>query len=154
MNAILWRQLSQSTVTRQSFQGYLGLELCRKFPSFFGHVYPLWAVYAHLKGWSRKAGPVYASSLLPSELKTLRIYDAVKFTRDFCEANGIILGPKQELPEDPFIKKMTTKPKLVKDNIMKEYLEYSMGGGKVKSAKQFLENDRKVLRYYAKFEGL
>jgi hypothetical protein len=49
---------------------------------------------------------------------------------------------------------MTTKPKLVKDNIMKEYLEYSMGGGKVKSAKQFLENDRKVLRYYAKFEGL
>ena len=86
--------------------------------------------------------------------KVVRIYDADKYTRDFCAANGIILGPKQDLPEDPFIKKMTTKPKLVKDNIMKEYLEYSMGGGKVKSAKQFLENDRKVLRYYAKFEGL
>ena len=86
--------------------------------------------------------------------KYIRIYDADQFTRDFCRENGIILGPKQELPEDPFIKKMTTKPKLVKDNIMKEYLEYSMGGGKVKSAKQFLENDRKVLRYYAKFEGL
>ena len=86
--------------------------------------------------------------------KYVRIYDADGFTRDFCAANGINLGPKQELPEDPFIKKMTTKPKLVKDNIMKEYLEYSMGGGKVKSAKQFLENDRKVLRYYAKFEGL
>ena len=86
--------------------------------------------------------------------KYVRIYDADQFTRDFCAANGIILGPKQELPEDPFIKKMTTKPKMVKDNIMKEYLEYSMGGGKVKSAKQFLENDRKVLRYYAKFEGL
>ena len=78
--------------------------------------------------------------------KYVRIYDADNFTRDFCAANGINLGPKQELPEDPFIKKMTTKPKLVKDNIMKEYLEYSMGGGKVKSAKQFLENDRKVLR--------
>ena len=74
--------------------------------------------------------------------KVVRIYDADKYTRDFCAANGIILGPKQDLPEDPFIKKMTTKPKLVKDNIMKEYLEYSMGGGKVKSAKQFLENDR------------
>ena len=86
--------------------------------------------------------------------KYVRIYDADGFTRDFCAANGINLGPKQELPEDPFIKKMTTKPKLIKDNIMKEYLEYSMGGGKVKSAKQFLENDRKVLRYYAKFEGL
>ena len=86
--------------------------------------------------------------------KYVRIYDADQFTRDFCAANGIVLGPRQELPEDPFIKKMTTKPKPVKDNIMKEYLEYSMGGGKVKSAKQFLENDRKVLRYYAKFEGL
>ena len=86
--------------------------------------------------------------------KYIRIYDADQFTRDFCRENGIILGPKQVLPEDPFIKKMTTKPKLVKDHIMKEYLEYSMGGGKVKSAKQFLENDRKVLRYYAKFEGL
>ena len=37
---------------------------------------------------------------------------------------------------------------------MKDYLEYSMGGGKVKNAKQFLENDRKVLRFNAKFEGL
>ena len=86
--------------------------------------------------------------------KIIRIYDADQFTRDFCQENGITLAPRQELPEDPFIKKSTTKPKLVKDNIMKEYLEYSMGGGKVKSAKQFLENDRKVLRYYAKFEGL
>ena len=86
--------------------------------------------------------------------KVIRIYDADNFTRDFCAANGVNLPPKQEIPEDPFIKKMTTKPKIVKDNIMKEYLEYSMGGGKVKSAKQFLENDRKVLRYYAKFEGL
>ena len=86
--------------------------------------------------------------------KVIRIYDADNFTREFCAANGLVLNPKQEIPEDPFIKKMTTKPKLVKDNIMKEYLEYSMGGGKVKSAKQFLENDRKVLRYYAKFEGL
>ena len=76
--------------------------------------------------------------------KVIRIYDADNFTREFCAANGLVLNPKQEIPEDPFIKKMTTKPKLVKDNIMKEYLEYSMGGGKVKSAKQFLENDRKV----------
>ena len=37
---------------------------------------------------------------------------------------------------------------------MKEYLEYSMEGGKVKSWKQFLEKDRKVIRYYAKFEVL
>ena len=40
---------------------------------------------------------------------------------------------------------MTTKPKLAKDNIIKEYLEYSIWEGKVKSAKQFWENDSKVL---------
>ena len=50
--------------------------------------------------------------------KVIRIYDADQFTRDFCAENGINLPPRQEIPEDPFIKKMTTKPKLQKDNIM------------------------------------
>ena len=36
---------------------------------------------------------------------------------------------------------------------MKEYLEKKLGGGKVNSEKQFLENDRRVLKFYAKFEG-
>ena len=36
--------------------------------------------------------------------------------RKFAEENGINLPPRQEIPEDPFIKKMTTKPKLQKDN--------------------------------------
>ena len=61
---------------------------------------------------------------------------------------------QQELPEEPFIKKITTKPKLVKDIIMKEILLILYGRSKSKSPKQFLENDRKVLRYYAKLEGL
>ena len=86
--------------------------------------------------------------------KSIKIYDADQFTRDFFSQNGITLLPKQEVPIDPFIQKITTKPKIIKDHLMKDYLEYSMGGGKVKSSKQFLENDRKVLRYYAKFEGL
>mmetsp|Transcript_83268 Transcript_83268/g.114952 ORF Transcript_83268/g.114952 Transcript_83268/m.114952 type:complete len:289 (-) Transcript_83268:178-1044(-) len=37
---------------------------------------------------------------------------------------------------------------------MKEYLEKELGGGKVASQKQFLDNDRKVLRFYSKSEGL
>ena len=86
--------------------------------------------------------------------KSIKIYDADQFTRDFFAKNGVNLLPKQEVPIDPFIQKITTKPKIIKDHLMKDYLEYSMGGGKVKSSKQFLENDRKVLRYYAKFEGL
>lgn len=36
---------------------------------------------------------------------------------------------------------------------MKDYLEKKLGGGKVNSEKQFLENDRKVLKFYARFEG-
>lgn len=31
---------------------------------------------------------------------------------------------------------------------MKDYLEHKLGGGRVRSQKQFLENDRKVLRFY------
>lgn len=41
-----------------------------------------------------------------------------------------------------------------RDNEMKEYLEKELGGGKVASQKQFLDNDRKVLRFYSKSEGL
>lgn len=32
---------------------------------------------------------------------------------------------------------------------MKDYIEHKLGGGKITSAKQFLENDRKVLKFYA-----
>lgn len=31
---------------------------------------------------------------------------------------------------------------------MKNYMEYKLGGGRVKDEKQFLENDRKVLKFY------
>jgi hypothetical protein len=34
---------------------------------------------------------------------------------------------------------------------MKEYFEKKLGGGKVSSEKQFLENDRKVLKFFARF---
>lgn len=37
---------------------------------------------------------------------------------------------------------------------MKEFLEKSLGGGRVVSQKQFLDYDRKVLRFYTKWEGM
>lgn len=86
--------------------------------------------------------------------KVIHIYDCDQYTRDFCAYNGIQQPGKEGVPLDPFVLKVSTKPLLIKDHLMKDYLEYSMGGGKVKSAKQFLENDRKVLRFNAKFEGL
>jgi hypothetical protein len=36
---------------------------------------------------------------------------------------------------------------------MKEFLEKSLGGGRVVSQKQFLDNDRKVLRFFTKCDG-
>ena len=37
---------------------------------------------------------------------------------------------------------------------MKEFMEKSLGGGKVASQKQFLDNDRKVLRFFTKCDDL
>jgi hypothetical protein len=37
---------------------------------------------------------------------------------------------------------------------MKEFMEKALGGGKVASQKQFLDNDRKVLRFFAESEDL
>jgi len=41
-----------------------------------------------------------------------------------------------------------------KDNEMKEFLEKALGGGKVLSQKQFLDNDRKVLRFFTKYDDM
>ena len=86
--------------------------------------------------------------------KIIRIYDFDQYTRDFCAMNGKRLSAVQPIPLDSFTLNLLNKPKGQKDHAMKDYLEYSMGGGKPKNAKQFLENDRKVLRYFATFEGL
>ena len=37
---------------------------------------------------------------------------------------------------------------------MKDYLEHRLGGGRVPNQKQFLENDRKVLKFNAKYDAL
>ena len=37
---------------------------------------------------------------------------------------------------------------------MKEFMEKSLGGGRVKDEKQFLDYDRKVLRLFATCDGL
>lgn len=39
-----------------------------------------------------------------------------------------------------------------RDNEMKEYMEKTLGGGKVASQKQFLDKDRQVLRFFCECE--
>lgn len=62
-------------------------------------------------------------------------------------------GPAEQYENDQWAstKANTWVPK--KDAQMKEYLEKKLGGGKVTSEEQFLQNDRKVLKFFARFEG-
>jgi hypothetical protein len=58
-----------------------------------------------------------------------------------------------EIPVDSFKKAQEKIPKK-KDTEMKEFLEKALGGGRVVSQKQFLDNDRKVLRFFCRSEEL
>ena len=44
--------------------------------------------------------------------------------------------------------------KVSEPNDLKEFMERSLGGGRVPSEKQFLDNDRKVLRFYTRWDDL
>ena len=57
------------------------------------------------------------------------------------------------MPVDSFQKAQEKIPKK-KDTEMKEFLEKALGGGRVVSQKQFLDNDRKVLRFFCRSEDL
>ena len=83
--------------------------------------------------------------------KNFRICSCDKFTQDFFEKNGIPLNPPEKIPEyDPGTKYSMINMNEVKKNIMdlKEFTEVGLGGGHPnKGLTQFLENDRKVLRF-------
>ena len=74
-----------------------------------------------------------------------------KFTKDFFDNKGISLNPPEEIPSIDFSSKYSMIDfNSVKKNIMdlKEYTEVGLGGGHPnKGLNQFLENDRKVLRF-------
>lgn len=80
--------------------------------------------------------------------KNIRVTDCDQYTREFYEVNNTPQGRGEELPKDPFDVKKESKVVKVKDEAMKEFLEKSLGGGRPKSQKQFLDNDRKVLRFF------
>lgn len=80
--------------------------------------------------------------------KNIHIYDCDPYTREFYEKLGKPQGTAEKFELDQWMDKAINKPVPNKDNQMKDYIEHKLGGGKITSAKQFLENDRKVLRYY------
>ena len=79
--------------------------------------------------------------------RNFKLIDCDKYTREFYSNYGDDQPEAEELPIDKFIEAQT-KPMPKKDTAMLDYLEHTLGGGRVKSQKQFLDNDRKVLRFY------
>ena len=83
--------------------------------------------------------------------KNFRLCKCDKFTQEFYAKNGITLNPPEEIPEFDFSSKysMIDFDKVKKDIAeLKEYTEVGLGGGHPNGGlEQFLENDRKVLRF-------
>jgi hypothetical protein len=86
--------------------------------------------------------------------KYITIYDCDQYSREFFNGMGVSQPSRKDIPTDQFHYNVNNKFVPKKDNIMKDYLEHKLGGGKVAPAKQFLENDRKVLRFNAKYDNL
>jgi hypothetical protein len=84
----------------------------------------------------------------------IRLYDCDDYTREFYSTQGITQPAANDIPDDYFRDSRKPRPVQKRDNSMKNYLECKLGGGKVHSQKQFLENDRKVLKFNAKYDGL
>jgi len=85
--------------------------------------------------------------------RSIRIYDCDDYTRTFFSNLGQVQPLAQTCPEDSFVDSQKPRPHK-KDPELLEYLEKKLGGGRIASQKQFLDNDRKVLRFFTRSEDL
>jgi hypothetical protein len=79
--------------------------------------------------------------------RSIRICDADQYTREFFNNLNIVQGPAIGVPSDAFKESLIPIPPK-KDKELLEFLEKKLGGGRVASQKQFLDNDRKVLVFF------
>ena len=80
--------------------------------------------------------------------KNIRLTDCDDYSREFYQINNMLQGPPEEIPTDPFVESTRDPGPLIKDAAMKDFLEKSLGGGRPRNEKQFLDNDRRVLRFF------
>ena len=66
------------------------------------------------------------------------------YTREFYENNEKPQPLPMNYPADNFEQKSFLKPSPVREHEITDYLERTLGGGKIASQKQFLENNNKV----------
>jgi len=81
--------------------------------------------------------------------RKITICDCDMYTREFYEGIQNPQPPSINIPLDNFEAKSANKTVTQKDNEITAYLEKVLGGGRAASEKQFLQNDKKVLRFYA-----
>jgi hypothetical protein len=95
--------------------------------------------------------------------RVFRVVNGDEFTKWWYNEGGVDFGIEEEAPLDNFLetqvwkKQSLTKVQGYPADVMegKEFNELNMGAGrKNKGMKQFLENDRKVLRFYAYWDDL
>jgi len=80
--------------------------------------------------------------------KQFRITDCDQYTREFFEFQKNPQPAAIPIPVDSYSESIVKKPKTSDASELKEFMEKSLGGGRVVPQKQFLDNDRKVLRFY------
>jgi hypothetical protein len=85
--------------------------------------------------------------------RSIRVTDCDQYTREFFDNINCSQPPAISTPGDSFAASQVPKP-LKKDKELMEFLEKKLGGGKVASQKQFLDFDRKVLRFFVCSENL
>jgi len=73
--------------------------------------------------------------------RQVRICDCDEYTRDFYTTHKKPQGKAQQVPVDSFAQSKIKGP-VFRDTDLKEFMEKSLGGGRVPSQKQFLDNDR------------
>lgn len=86
--------------------------------------------------------------------RQIRICDCDEYTREFYEFQGKPQPKPEDIPRDSFAQNQIKVPKVKEFNDMKEFMERSLGGGRVPCEKQFLDNDRKVLRFYTRYDDI
>jgi len=84
--------------------------------------------------------------------KTIFLSGCDQYTREFYDNIGAPQNEDLASPTDNFEQKTLNKFVPQKDYTMKDFLESKLGGGRPTPAKQFLENDRKVLRFFSESE--
>ena len=83
--------------------------------------------------------------------RSIRVTDCDEYTREYFNNIGQPQPASLDTPIDAFAKSLEPIP-VKKDKELLEFLEKKLGGGKVASQKQFLDNDRKVLRFFVRAE--